>query len=394
MLTWLIISAILVISFAYLIFYLQGVVYINKSKKLPDFSAIRQQEINEEFEAGRISAEEAKQLKQDLTAEVSLTNKQGKSERQANSQSSHFSYQIFAVFIAISFLSALALYQHLGFNNEVVFTEKIKQGEVTQESMTAFLSYRAHKYNRAEDWYWLGKDKVELEDYQAAKDAFEQALLIPSENDEDVLMILVEYAQSIFFANEQQIGDQLEDVITQILAINSAQPTALGLQGIIEFDRQNYQQAILVWQKAIHSGASFTERASLLEGIQRAREIGSISIEQIPSLVSHKIKLTLSVEGVNKLASDALFLVYARTAAQPMPVAIKRIFPAQLNGIIELTNLDNLMPGMSLLDVSKVDVVVKLARQSDQDLTKGKEVGYLRNVVVNSSDVLEIAIKL
>ncbi len=102
----------------------------------------------------------------------------------------------------------------------------------------------------------------------------------------------------------------------------------------------------------------------------------------------------MSIEGLNKLASDALFLVYARTAKQPMPIAIKRILPTQLSDVIELTNLDNLMPGMSLLDVSTVDVVVKLAHQSDRDLTKGKEVGYLDNVTVNDNDVLDITIKL
>ncbi len=298
MLIWLVISAILVISFCLSCFLFKThSIYSQKRKKLPDFSAIRQQEINEELDAGRISAEEAKQLKQDLMAEVSLTSKQTKSQGKVSSGANYFSYQILATFIAISCLGALALYQHLGFNNEVAFTEEIKQGEVTQKSMTDFLSYRAHKYSRAQDWYWFGKDKIELEDYQAAKDAFEKALSIPSENGEDVLMILVEYAQSIFFANGQQIDNQLEEVITKILSINPLQPTALGLQGIIEFDRKNYQQAILAWQKAIHSGAAFTERASLLEGIRQAREIGNISTEQVPSLISHKIKLMCRLKG-------------------------------------------------------------------------------------------------
>lgn len=391
MLIWLIIGAILVISLGYLVFYLQSV-SVAHVDDLPDFSSIRQQEISEELEAGRLSNEEAKQLQQDLKNEVALT--QDHTRKFWIGERYTLSYQLLLILMAVSVLGSLALYQYLGFNRDFAFSQKIEAGRVTQEDVTSFLSYRTQKYGRLQDWYWLGKGKLEQGDFTGARDAFAAALSIPIDNQEEALTLWVEYAQSIFFANGQRVNEELIDVVNQVLIMEPDQPTVLGLQGIIEFERQNYEQAILAWQRSIRSGASIAERASLLEGIHRAREAGGISIGQVPSIISDKVTLKLTVEGIEKLPADAIFLVYARVTEQPMPVAIKRVLPSQVNNLIELTNLDNLMPGKSLSETPVVDVVVKLARQSDQDLTQGREVSVARSIVVNDGKTVNLIVKL
>ena len=79
---------------------------------------------------------------------------------------------------------------------------------------------------------------------------------------------------------------------------------------------------------------------------------------------------------------------------RPMPIAIKRLDQDALKGQVELTNIDNLMPGMTLAQAQKVDLVVKLAKSSDQDLTKGREVAKLTDVLVNQNKVFHISIEL
>jgi len=114
----------------------------------------------------------------------------------------------------------------------------------------------------------------------------------------------------------------------------------------------------------------------------------------VPSLISHKIKLSFSIVNPEKLAADAVFLVYAKMPMRPMPIAIKRLDKQAILAQVELTNIDNLMPGMTLAQAEKVDLVVKLAKATDQDLTKGLEIAKLTDVLVNQNKVFHISIEL
>jgi len=132
----------------------------------------------------------------------------------------------------------------------------------------------------------------------------------------------------------------------------------------------------------------------LLQGIQQAREIGAVGVDQVASLISHKVKLNIAISNPEKLTDNAVFLVYAKLPLRPMPIAIKRLTHQDLMADIELTNIDNLMPGVTLAQAKKVDLVVKLASSTDQDLTKGVEIGKLTNVLVNQNKVFHISIDL
>lgn len=395
MLSWILMGAILILSLTYVAYYVKRSMEQEAEADLSNFSNVRAIEIDEEYQSGRISHFEATQLKADLVTEVELAQTgQSYSFVQTGLSSNKLPSQVFALILVAATLGSVALYQYLGFSREVVFTEQMKQGTITQEGMSDFLVFRAEKNKRAQDWFFVGQDKVSQQDYVGAQYAFEQALTNPPEDPNDVVTILTEYAQSIFFANQRKVVPQLESVIDQILSLDANNSTALGLQGIVEFDRGAYKDAVIVWQKAIQFGSSIAEREGLLQGIQQAREIGNISDEQVPNLVSHKIKLSFSINNPEKLADDAVFLVYAKLPMRPMPIAIKRLDRQALMTQVELTNIDNLMPGMTLAQAQKVDLVVKLAKSTDQDLTKGLEIAKLTDVLVNQNKVFHISIEL
>lgn len=395
MLSWILMGAILVLSLTYVAYYVKRTMLEDAESDLANFSKVRAAEIDDECQSGRISDAEASVLKADLATEINLASEPSKTIGDNFTQNAgRLPSQMFALILVMATLGSVALYQHLGFSKEVIFTEKMRSGNITQEGMSEFLLFRAEKNQRPQDWFFVAQDKVSQQDYLGAQFAFEQALNNPPEDPNDVVVILTEYAQSIFFANQRKVDPKLESVIAQILAIDANNSTALGLQGIIEFDRGAYKEAVLVWQQAIKFGASIAEREGLLQGIQQAREIGGITQEQVPSLISHKIKLSFSIENPEKLASDAVFLVYAKLPLRPMPIAIKRLGHEALLSQVELTNLDNLMPGMTLAEAQKVDLVVKLASSSDQDLTKGLEIAKLKDVLVNQNKVFHISIEL
>ena len=91
---------------------------------------------------------------------------------------------------------------------------------------------------------------------------------------------------------------------------------------------------------------------------------------------------------------DAVLLVYAVVDGQKMPVAIQRVFPEDLGQPILLTNLDSLMPTISLAQAKRVDLIVKLANVNDNDLTKGQIIGMKRNLLVNRKEIFAINVAL
>ena len=286
MFIWILMGAILILSLTYVAYYVKRTMAESAEAELTNFSNVREIEIDEEYQSGRISEVEANVLKADLTTEVTLASDPStQSLKQTTDFSPRLPSQVFAFILVLASLGSVALYQYLGFSREVVFTEQMKQGTITQEGMSDFLVYRAEKNQRAQDWFFVGQDKVSQRDYLGAQYAFEQALLNPPEDPQDVVVILTEYAQSLFFANQQKVVPKLETVIEQILAIDANNSTALGLQGIVEFDRGAYKEAVMVWQKAIRFGASVAERDGLLQGIQQARDIGNIGTDEVPSLL-------------------------------------------------------------------------------------------------------------
>lgn len=394
MFSWILMGALIVLSLTYVAYYVKRNMAETEQADLASFSKVREVEIDDELSSGRISEFEATQLKADLATEIDLANSEANTQFPHSKSSNKLPSQVFAFILVFASLGSVALYQYLGFSREVVFTEQMKQGTITQEGMSDFLEFRAEKNQRAQDWFFVGQDKVSQQDYVGAQYAFEQALTNPPEDPQDVVVILTEYAQSVFFANQRKVVPKLEKIIEQIFAIDANNSTALGLQGIIEFDRGAYKEAIIVWQKAIQFGASIAEREGLLQGINQAREIGQIGNDQVPSLISHKIKLSFDISNPEKLAQDAIFLVYAKLPMRPMPIAIKRLDRQALMAPVELTNIDNLMPGMTLAQAQKVDLVVKLASSTDADLTKGLEIAKLTDVLVNQDKVFHISIEL
>jgi len=77
-----------------------------------------------------------------------------------------------------------------------------------------------------------------------------------------------------------------------------------------------------------------------------------------------------------------------------MPVAIQRISAQEFDAPLVLTNIDNLMPGKTLADVPSVDIVVKRASKSAQDLSQGEIVGQLLSVPSRSDKIFKVKVSL
>jgi cytochrome c-type biogenesis protein CcmH len=387
---WLVMAVILIVSVFYVLRSVVGITKKSEVELAANFSVIRRKEIEDEVAFGRISPNEAQQLEEDLTLEETA-----KSKGYHYVLNNRMTQLMLAIFVVASVLGSVSLYEKLGFHKEVAFTAAISSKSMSPEKLSDFLTFRANKYGRAEDWYFVAQDFLSQNDYLQALPAFDKALAkMPGDEVDNKIRVLVEYAQAIFYANGQKVNERMKEAVDEVLLLDPNQATALGLKGIAEFDSKNYIGAITAWQKAIVNGQNPNERSALLEGIRKARETGNISEADIPSLIKQRLSIQLDLSAMKSIDPRSVFLVYARLPDQPMPIAIKRLSVNDITQIIELTNLDNLMPGITLADAKKVDIIVKLAKITDTDLTQGKIIGSKKGVFIEKTKLLIIPVSL
>mgnify|MGYP000150123257 CR=1 FL=1 len=341
---------------------------------------------------GRLTPSEARQLLNDLDQEVDSQSNQ--SRRFFSADVSLARWTMFSV-VALSVLGSVSLYQQLGYATEVAFTEDLRKQQLTPEKITRFLQYRSERYDRIEDWYFLATDYMNANKYSEAVSAFEKALEKPSQNAQDHTALLVEYAQAIFYANDNQSSPKMLAVVEAILQQDPTQAIALDLKGVAAFSEQNYLGAVLAWQEAIRYSPRSVERLALLSAIAKARQRGRIDYQQVAPIITHQLAVKIEWdESDRKWQPDDVLLVYAVIKGQKMPVAIQRIFPDDLSQPILLTNLDALMPTVTLAETETVDLMVKLSNIHDKDLTKGRIIGIKESLLINTKEIFAINVAL
>jgi len=357
---------------------------------------VRQAEIAEEQETGRLTSTESSQLLLDVDHENSDQMVHSTGFNLLPSQRNmHFARWALLVALTVTVLGSVILYERIGYSKEVIFTQNLQNQTLTSEKVSEFLQYRSRRYDRVEDWYYEATDFIRSGNYQQAIVAFEAALERMPLQAEGRVSLLAEYAQAIFYGNQNQSSDKMRRVVDEILQSQPNQAVALGLKGVSEFDQNNFLGAVLAWQEAVRYNPNSSERIALLSAINKAREAGSIGYEQVPAIITDQLAVRVEWDSNNIQwqASDVL-LVYALTDGQKMPIAIQRVSPNELDLPILLTNLDALMPTATLAEVQEVDLVVKLANVNDNDLTKGRIIGIKEGAFTNSNEIIVIKVAL
>ncbi len=403
MLLWLVMALMMVGSLTYLFLSVQKSLYDERHNHEEDhiaesFSRVRKVEIENEEEIGRLTSKEAERLLSDLQLEEQLSFEPVEKPlfyRMLSLQRALSTKYVFLGIFALVVLGSVSMYQYLGYAKDVAFTQELASKTNTPKSTLDFLKYRSQRYDRAEDWYYEANDLMASANYSQAITAFQKTLEKLPENSPDRVAVLVKYAQAIFYNNGNVSSPDMEEIVKQVLALDPKNATALGLKGVVEFDHKEYLNAVLAWQEAARYNENATERQTLLGAIQSARKAGNISYQQVPALVTRQIAVRI-VWDKSKVVwhSDDVLLIYAVAPGQKMPVAIRRVYPQDLNRLVTLTNLDNLMSKMSLENVGKVDLVVKLSKITAKDLTKGRVIGIKKAVPSNTKAIYTINVTL
>ena len=161
---------------------------------------------------------------------------------------------------------------------------------------------------------------------------------------------------------KSQFTDEVLFALDKAFAIDSSNPTVLGLKGIQAFESQQWQLAITYWQEAQRQMDQTSATVNALKaGIARAQKRLGIQPDQVA--VSPQVEIAVSIDqSIEFNPQQSVFVALVATSGAPMPLAAKKLRAGDLPIIITLSNADAVMAGYNLSSASEVKAVARLSQ--------------------------------
>jgi cytochrome c-type biogenesis protein CcmH len=271
----------------------------------------------------------------------------------------------------------------------------------------------------APGWAMLGRSLAVLGRFAEAGDAYAKALARGGDDPQ----LLADYADMLGVARGRRLTGEPESLIARALAIDPDHPKALALAGTAAFDRQDYDGAVLAWDRLVRVAPADSElakamRPSLAEaralaarsggnrvaeraiggavaertagGAAAERTTGSAAAEPIARSAGAITGIVqLPVEHSLRVAPTDTLFVYARAAeGSRMPLAIVRAQVKDLPFRFTLDESSAMIAGATLADHRKLVVGARIARGGGAAAQPGDLHGQSAVVAPGARDLL------
>jgi len=230
--------------------------------------------------------------------------------------------------------------------------------------------YLKEQPDSTEHLFLLAHYLREMGHYERATDAYERIL----EQQPQSPRILAALAETRFLGNDNRVTPEIRALLDRALAENPQETTALGLAGIDAFNREEFNEAIGYWRRALAQLGQSPQAAAFERGIERARQAlaengaGQDTADETKESPGEAVTLEVEVSlgpGV-PFEPDQTVFVYARAwQGSPMPLAIKRLKAGNLPGTIVLDETMAMSPNASLASADQVELVARLSQSGD-----------------------------
>jgi cytochrome c-type biogenesis protein CcmH len=226
-----------------------------------------------------------------------------------------------------------------------------------QELFSAIEKRAAQRPDNIYYWILLAKRAVQQNDLSSAQYQYAQAIKASPEDS----YLLAQYAEITFMLANSQFTDEVNRAIDKAFAIDSSNPTVLGLKGIQAFETEQWQLAITYWQEASRQMDQGSPTATALKaGIARAQKRLGIEPEQ---QLSPQVEISVSIDKAIQFdPNQTVFVALVAVSGAPMPLAAKKLRAGDLPTTITLSNADAVVEGYNLSSVNKVKAVARLSQ--------------------------------
>ena len=207
--------------------------------------------------------------------------------------------------------------------------------------------------------------------------------------------LLAQYAETLFLLQGSKFSAPVVDAMERAFAVDSSNPTVLGLKGIQAFQNGQLPLAVTYWQGARQSldPASSTAKA-LLVGIERAEKMLSGGESVLPDQSDQpQIKLSVSLDSNIAFAPDQLvFVAVVAASGSPMPLAARKLRAADLPAILTLSDGDALMAERGISSATEVRLVARLSATGSATPKPGDWETSSGIIELPSNDIIRLVI--
>lgn len=273
---------------------------------------------------------------------------------------------------------------------------------MTQADVEGLLASLAAKLEKNPDdgagWVLLGNSYVKIGKYAEAVKAYEQATKKITDN----AQLYADYADALAATNDYKLEGLPVELANQALKIDARNIKAKMLLATAAYDRQDYKEAIALWEKIITELPKEAEiipdiKAAIAKAQSLAGETKSTSVQKVAVNAGIRGTVRLSPALTKALDANATLFVFARAAqGAPMPIAIVRASAKDLPYQFQLDDTSAIMPSNKLSQADAVVVVARISKSGDAKPISGdlqgmsavmKPVG--ENVEIEINEVLK-----
>ena len=370
MMLWLLIAGLLVLASIFLIYpfvkadhsaegeVLQANIQIFRDQQYQLDAQLEQKQISQAQYQQLLA--EAKQLLLSNTGEQTTEKPVSSERRQAKG--------LLPVLIILVPCFCFAVYSSTGASADQRILQLIQQASVSSD-ITKAAELQAELYTAVEKraqqrpdniYYWilLAKRAIQQNDLAGAKYNYAQAIKLSPDDG----YLLGQYAEILFMLANSQFTDEVLIALDKAFAIDSSNPTVLGLKGIQSFESQQWQLAITYWQEAQRQMDQNSATANALKaGIARAQK--HLGIQPDQAVVSPQVEIAVSIDqSIAFNPEQSVFVALVAPSGAPMPLAARKLRAGDLPITITLSNADAVMAGYNLSSASEVKAVARLSQ--------------------------------
>jgi cytochrome c-type biogenesis protein CcmH len=358
-------------------------------------------ELKEQLQAGSLSQvlyeEQLLELEQALSDDLDI-------QSYAKPPSSQGRWMAVVLIFAIPSLAG-SLYWALGNYQSLTPEAQMAAGQTAPEreqmiSMVAGLAERLEKQpDDAEGWLMLGRSYKFLEQFPKAVAALEHAYKLLGDKPEVMLL----YADSLAYVNNEQLAGKPSELIFKALALEPENVTGLWLGGMAKAQAGEFVGAMALWKKLETllppdsdglkeiQGLMAKLETQMPEGAAQAEAKSAQSAGATQPSANIDIQVNLSPE-LQAAPTDTVF-VYAQALTGPqMPLAIVRKQVSELPLTVKLTDAMAMMPTMKLSNFEQVKLLARVSKSGNAMKQPGDLIGVIEQVALSDKSVHKITI--
>ncbi len=271
-------------------------------------------------------------------------------------------------------------------------TEDVQLFEQWREQLDSAIAKRAEQ--RPENvYYWVMLAQSALAEGDLLSASQFLAAAVEAQPEDGYL--LAQYAETLFLLEGSKFSAPVVDAMERAFAVDSSNPTVLGLKGIQAFQTGQLQLAVTYWQGARQSldPASSTAQA-LLIGIERAEKMLSGGESVAPDQSDQpQIKLSVRLDSSIDFAPDQLvFVAVVEASGPPMPLAARKLRAGDLPATLTLSDSDALMAGRGISSATEVRLVARLSASGSATPQSGDWETSSEVIELPFSDIISLII--